>query len=263
MVEVGVEAEGDPSLRRQRTRRAQAETGVQHEREFDALEGTLYGRLAYFSVSLGRVSVPDREERTRDRDGEEQGTTGRKLLAVYVPAGDTGRRRGMEPWLFRWHPHDTHKGLEGHGMSVLVASYEGMGVQGPAQFLFAVCHAKTVVPLEWYRASCYRSTPDSYPQVVDTYFQSHAWLGSPYLDGAAQGVAFVAPLGAEVLEASALTVLPGGLQPPSRLERAENDCVTRIYAQSRRQVPRERAVKRLSTWFYDMHRHSYAPPQRT
>ena len=92
---------------------------------------------------------------------------------------------------------------------------------------------------------------------------SRVMPGSSYLDRTAQRVAVAAPLGAEVLEASALTVLPGGLQPPSRLERAENDCVTRIYAQSRRQVPRERAVKRLSTWFYDMHRHSYPPPQRT
>ena len=127
-------------------------------------------------------------------------------------------------------------------MPILVTSYVGVGIERLFQYHFAVGYAQTLVQILRVRPSCYRPAPVSGPQIHDTHLQGHAGLGTSYLDGTAQRVAFAAPRGAEVLETPALSRFLGRLQPLSRLNRTENDHVPGIYGQSWAQPARKDAA---------------------
>ena len=96
LVEILVEAERQPGLRRPRDRVGEPKIVPHRERELRALDRRLDRELRDLAVTLGGVPVTRREERSVDGDREVERRSGDELLAVDVPAARTRRRQSNE-----------------------------------------------------------------------------------------------------------------------------------------------------------------------
>src|SRR5262245_39454645 len=84
-VEVFVEAERQPGVGRPRCRSLERRLVPDLERQLEPVKGTLDRRLRHLAVSLAGVTVAGGEERSVDRDRQQEPRAGDELLAVDVP----------------------------------------------------------------------------------------------------------------------------------------------------------------------------------
>src|SRR5207245_3041305 len=98
-VKIIVQSDGEPPRGGMRAGRGQAHVRVKPEGQLYAIHRTLDGGHADLAVALRCVTIADREQRSRNRDGKEERTAGYQLLAVEVSTPDARRPRGVQPGL--------------------------------------------------------------------------------------------------------------------------------------------------------------------
>src|SRR5262249_55437720 len=122
LVEILVEAEREPRIRRPSDRRRELEIVSKRQAELDTVERALDRDLRHLAAPLPSVTVAGREERAVERHGQVEPGSLHELLAVDVPAENTRRPRGVDARLRRRHPEDTEERVQVELLPTLAAA---------------------------------------------------------------------------------------------------------------------------------------------
>src|SRR5262249_19920661 len=109
-VEILVEAEGDPCIRRPRDRHAELEVVADVDRQLHVFERALDRRPGDLAVALGAMAVARRQQRAVDRDRKVERRPRTQQLAVDVAAASTRRAGRMDAGGRGRHADDAEEG---------------------------------------------------------------------------------------------------------------------------------------------------------
>src|SRR5262245_58059045 len=237
LVEVLVEAEGDPRGRCPGDRGSEPVVVANREGQLGTLHGTLDGELRHLAVTLASVSVPGGEEGAVHGNRQVQLGAGDELLAVDVPAPHPRRLGGVDARFGRRHAEHAEKRPQRDLATELISTRSAVWIERPPQPPFvAAAHAQPIVERR-LPAARLGDPPGADTQRVDPHLERLPGRCATDLDRPDHRVTAV-ELRLARLEAFV------GEAPPAGIEARERDRVPRVDRQHRLEIAREVPVQR-------------------